>query len=96
MPIIKVKSTDPENQGPYVIIEAEDFDVSKHERYVGGGEPAPNTPVEIPEGWTDLHWKTRVGIARKIVGGDEEITSDKANEIITNEVERRAAEKASA
>lgn len=92
MPAIKIKSTDPESQGPYVIIEAEDFDAAKHEHYVESDLPAVDTPVDIPEGWADLHWKTRVGIARKIVGGDEEITSDKANEIITAEVERRAAQ----
>ncbi len=85
---IKIKSTHPESQGDFVEINETDFDPAVHEKFDASGGP-----VDIPEGWADLHWKTRVGIARKIVGGDEEITSDKATEIIAAEVERRAAEK---
>lgn len=44
MAVIKVKSTHPESQGPYVLLDEEDFDKEKHELYVevepeGGAEP---------------------------------------------------------
>lgn len=38
MNTIKVKATNPESQGPYVVIDASEFVEGTHEHYV---EPAP-------------------------------------------------------
>lgn len=44
METIKVKSTDPKNQGPFVLINAEDFDEKVHKRYED-----PKQKAEKPE-----------------------------------------------
>jgi hypothetical protein len=38
MQTIKIKSTHPETQGPFVVIDAADFDPAKHTAYT---EPKP-------------------------------------------------------
>jgi hypothetical protein len=83
---VRIKSTHPASQGDFVDIEEENFDPAIHELYV-----PPGAEVVIPENWQTLHWKQRVALARNLVGGDEEITSDKATEIIAAEVAKRAA-----
>lgn len=84
---IKIKSTHPASQGDFVEIEEENFDPAIHELYV---DPSVSV-VDIPADWPGLHWKHRVALARRIVGGEDEITSDKANEIIAAEVAKRAS-----
>lgn len=41
---IKIKSTDPESQGDFVVIEKADFDVTVHEEY---DENAPAAPAKL-------------------------------------------------
>jgi hypothetical protein len=89
MPILRIKSTDKASQGDFVEIEEENFNPETMELY-----DAPHDPVAIPADWADLHWKRRVALAREIVGGDDEITADKASEIIAAEVAKRAGEQA--
>lgn len=82
---IRIKSSHPASQGDFVDIEEENFDPKIHELYA-----PPGAPIIIPDDWESLHWKQRVSLARRIVGGDDEITSDGANEIIAAEVAKRA------
>lgn len=42
MAVIKVKSTHPESQGPFVLLESEDFKEGEHELY----EEKPADPVK--------------------------------------------------
>lgn len=54
------------------------------------GEPDSDQPVEIPDGWEELHHTKRKNLAAKIA--DRAVTSaDEANEIISAEIQRRAA-----
>lgn len=83
----------------FVIINNTTFDPEQHELFEGDAN-APDTgnsndPVEIPEGWEDLHWATLVKIAKDITGKIIEKEGDKtpadfANEIIADEVAKRA------
>jgi hypothetical protein len=42
MKTVQIKSSDPESQGPFVVINEEDFDAEKHELLVDGeAAPAP-------------------------------------------------------
>lgn len=41
MAIMKVKSTHPESQGPFVLIEEVDYDPKKHELYEEEAAPKP-------------------------------------------------------
>lgn len=40
MSVIKIKSTHPESQGPFVLINEEDFDATKHRPYDESAEGA--------------------------------------------------------
>lgn len=44
-PTVKIKSTHPESQGPFVEINESDFDAKKHQRYE---EPKKAAPVKPP------------------------------------------------
>lgn len=56
IPVIKVKSSDPKSQGPYVVINEADFDPKVHKKYEDKGEdphavaaePAPPPPPPSP------------------------------------------------
>lgn len=65
-------------------------------------QPEPESVVDIPEGWKELHHLARMSLAKKISGADlpkatdEQkaagiTTADLADEIITAEIQRRAA-----
>jgi hypothetical protein len=82
MAIMRIKSTHQPSQGDFVEIEEENFDPAIHEVY---GE---TKTTNIPQEWESMHWKQRVGLARQLAG-NEEITSDQANEIIAAEVAKR-------
>lgn len=51
-PTVQIKSTEPELQGPYIVINESDFDPAKHERYVAppaaASLPPPPAPPALP------------------------------------------------
>ncbi|NEI70963.1 hypothetical protein GR212_15370 [Rhizobium lusitanum] len=67
--------------------------------------PAPSVPLEplevdgvvqIPDNWEDLHYATKIALARSLLGGELPEIADKkpaevARDIIQEEVARRAA-----
>lgn len=38
---VRIVSDNPEEQGPYIVINAEDFDKKKHKEYTGPDNPEP-------------------------------------------------------
>ncbi len=74
-----------EGQGDFVEINEDDFNPDVHQLLEA------DATVGIPADWTELHWKRQVALARLIIGGTDEITADKAKEIITAELAKRAA-----
>jgi hypothetical protein len=58
MAMIKVKSTHPESQGPFVLMDEADFDAKKHKLYV---ELAEAMPEQKPEPAPSLHTASRKG-----------------------------------
>jgi hypothetical protein len=49
----------------------------------------PRHLVEIPINWSDLHHLQRVQLAKQIVGNDDRLTVEQADEVIESELKRR-------
>ena len=49
MGTIKIKSTHPESQGPFVVINEADYDPRVHELYVEGAEGEGDDKLTVPE-----------------------------------------------
>ena len=47
---MKIKSTHPESQGPYVVINDEDFDPALHVKYDDEPVPANDSPAPVRRG----------------------------------------------
>ena len=92
----------PENlRAGYKNIPAAEFDPAIHTLFdVATGKPVPQDGVEIveiPSEWKALHWKQRVALAEKLLGGDlpaldGQSQTEAADAVIAAEIARRAGE----
>ena len=93
--VLRIKSTHPESQGAYVLIDEADFDPAVHTLY-RPDDVVQTEVVVIPDDWRSLHWKQRVALAEKLNGSADLVPADgqskteAADAVIAAEVERRA------
>jgi hypothetical protein len=79
-----------------LFVRNEGFPVNAKGEPINIDAPAPVEPkaiapekVEIPINWNDLHHLQRVQLAKQIVGKDDKISVEQADEIIVAELKRR-------
>lgn len=48
--------------------------------------PADDGPVVVPDDWQSLHWKKKVALAEKMIGGDLTVEEDQSPSIVACEV----------
>lgn len=103
MSVVYVQSTHPESQGPYVIIDDEHYDPTKHVLCTADGAPIGIEPGQgngqggpaIPDDWRSLHHNAKIALAEKIAGADLEPADGEtktaaAERVIESEISVRA------
>lgn len=80
-----------------VIEQAEADKAAALKSTVANSDADDDAPVEIPDDWESLHWKSQVKIAKQIIGGevvaeDGQSIAEKAKAILAGHIAERAAE----